>query len=82
MSSKGGLKLGCLPLPVDHIWAGYVDKGIRLPILRALPRMTQDVVHMVGAIAVNGCIGVAGRTVTTGVHKVVVEDKLFGYRGI
>ena len=44
--------------------------------------MAQDVVHMVGVIAVDGRVGIAWRAITTGVHEVVVEDKLFGYCGL
>ena len=39
--------------------------------------MREDVVQMVGAIEVEGRIGIARQTVTTGMHEVVVQREIF-----
>ena len=59
---------------MQHVRAGDVDEGERFVLL---PRMREDVVQMVGAIEVEGRIGIARQTVTTGMHEVEVQREVF-----
>ena len=47
MPRKLGLQFGVVPGPVEHVGAGYMDKGKRVLLP---PRMLQDVVHLIQGV--------------------------------
>ena len=63
------LKLGRPPAPIQHIRAGYMHEGVRI---LTMPGMTQDIVQVVGPVEAKGGVGIAGRTISSRVHQVVV----------